>query len=201
MQHCKELIADMRHACQPTNADKNNALVPQVAAGDATARQQMICNNMVFVISRVNAYIRLRPEIEYLRDDMTSAGLYGVCKGVNKIAGGSNVTNATAYLSYWINREILLVLDAEFPEGEEQLIVTMDMDQLSRVDDSFDLVDLRELIYSCSETEQEREMLRLREARLECPEIGVVLGVSRRTAFRMLERIEKRFDKKIREQS
>lgn len=205
MQHCDILIADMHRDCQPTDADKNNAILPSVVSGDASARERLIRDNMVFVLSRVNSYIRRRPEIEYLRDDMTSAGLLGVCKAVNKIVEGTTVSNVTAYLSYWINREILLVLEAEAPviqpDDEEPLVVNTDVDSLSKLDDVFTLVDLREVIYSCCETDEERRLLELREFHgLNCQEIAPLINVSQPTAYRMLTRIEQRFNEKMSQQ-
>jgi RNA polymerase sigma factor (sigma-70 family) len=199
MRYNNELVAEMIRLCRPFNAEKNEELLPQVARGDGDARQQMIEGNMSFVINRVDSYIRRRPEIEFLRDDMTSQGLVGVCKAVNLIARGREVTNATACLSYWINREILRVIERETGgnNSEENGVVLSDntVETISREDTGWRLIDLRDLIYSCCKTEQERQLIQLREQGKDTEAAASVLGVSRATAYRMLKRIERRYER------
>lgn len=204
MKYNNDLVRDMVCLCEPSNDDHNAALVALVAAGDNEARRRLIEGNMSFVINRVGAYIRHYPDIEHLRDDMTSAGMVGLCKAVNNIPRVHTVTNATAYLSYWIRREVLRLISAECPPIDPDRDNTdeeeTDVEQVSRVDCGYSLVDLREVIYLCCQTEVERELVRLREIDgLDCSEIAPVIGVARPTAYRMLRRIEQRFNEKMTE--
>jgi RNA polymerase sigma factor (sigma-70 family) len=205
VKYNNQLVGEMVHLCPPFSMEKNEELLPLVAVRNPSAKQQMIEGNMSFVLNRVESYIRRSPEIEYLRDDMTSVGLVGVCKAVNKIASGTKVTYATGLLSYWINREIMRLLHTErkhCKRDEDPARPDPTVEQITRKDVEPNLVDLRDLIYSCCKTEQERSLIRLREETgLDCQEIGPLLGVSQPTAYRILNRIYRRFERKHRNEN
>lgn len=201
MAYNAQLISDMTQLGEPFNAAKNDDLLPLIAAGDTCARERMIHGNVALACTRVESYIRRRPDIAFMRDDLTSCAIIGVCKAVNKIAAGKAVTNATAFLSYWINREILRALDYEFgnsrtPLNEEGAASDNGCESIRREDEGQALIDARDMVYSCCETSDERRMIEMREAGCDCAEIAQVIGVSRATAYRMLKRIEQRYNRK-----
>jgi len=64
---------------------------------------------------------------------------------------------------------------------------------------SLQLVDLRDLIYSCCLTKTERILIQLRDIEgMDCTEIAPLLHVSKNTVYRMLRVIEERFNRKNR---
>jgi RNA polymerase sigma factor (sigma-70 family) len=227
----RALIADLHSLGEPGSSKQNDLLLPLVAAGDQAAREQMITSNLALVCYRVEFYIRSRLRqglpLECIRDDLTSAGFLGVVTAINRIRDGVQVTNATVMICYWINREIMQVIDKEvnsYPDNEgappDTLFVRppvalceedgtvenlgyqrmeSSVEATGRIDPGFQLVDLRDLIYSCCDTDQERELIRLRETEgMDCAEIAPRLGVSKTTAYRMLSDIEQRFNRKSR---
>jgi RNA polymerase sigma factor (sigma-70 family) len=195
-----ELITALRLG-KPGSTEQNEVLLPLVALGDDAARKRMINGNVALVCARVECYIRLWPVVEYLRDDMTSAGIAGLCEAVNKIVDGHPVTYATGYLSYWINWRIRQLVAREMREAllsdEQHPVVASE--KIARDDPSARMLELRELIYSCCETEQDRQLIELRDKGTEIDEIARLLGVSRATLYRSLKRIETRFEHKCSE--
>jgi RNA polymerase sigma factor (sigma-70 family) len=231
MSYNIELFTELNQLGEPGSRERDRELLPLVAAGDEAARTQMIHSGIALACCRAEFYIRSRLrqrlQIEFLRDDLISAGFLGVVKAVNLIAHGTPTTNVTAMISYWINREIMRVIDKEvdgYPDDEaippaavcirppvalceedgtiENLgyqRTESGIETTGRTDPGFRLVDLRDLIYSCCDTEQERTLIRLREqSGIDCAEIAPLLGVSKNTAYRMLNAIEQRFNRKSR---
>ena len=220
-----ELVAELDCASDPDYRRHNDILLPRVAAGDKAAREQMICGNVTFARYRADFYVRSRYRqevcIKFLRDDLVNAGILGVVKAVNRIAEGVPVTNATAMIAYWIKHEIMRVIEKEVngnPAVDSKphilsLLTPSEVEgngddsndeeprnySLARVDPNFELIDLRDLIYSCCKTEQERILIRLRDVEgMDCTEIAPLLRVSRDTVYRMLRTIEERFNRKNR---
>jgi len=201
MRYSDELMADMRKHCIAPKAGWNNTTLTKVANGDEIARQEIIRNNMVFVIYQVDTYIKSLPNITYLRDDLTSAGFLGVCKAIANVVRGADVIHVASYLNYWIRREILLILREESPhltpDEEGPCIANADMEQISKDDANYSLVDLRDMIYACCETETDRTLVGLRESQgLNCTEIAQHLNMPKRTAYYKLRGIEERFDRR-----
>jgi RNA polymerase sigma factor (sigma-70 family) len=225
MSYNTELVAELDCLSNPNYRQHNDELLPLVVAGDGAAREEMICSNVTFARYQADFYIRSRfrqeVRIKFLRDDLVNAGILGIVKAVNRIAEGTPVTNPTAMIAYWIKHEIMRVINIEVNGRQEKesasfgpltrplLISPSEIEateqgddsainrHLARIDPSFQLVDLRDLIYSCCRTDRERTLIRLREVEgMDCTEIAPFLGVSRDTVYRMLKRIEQRFNQK-----
>ena len=119
-QYNNVLIADVHKATngETLDVEKNMALFRHVVAGDASAREEMIAGNMPLAVTNVESFIRLFPEIAYLRDDLMSAAFVGLVKAVNKMAAGrgprkTNHSAPVEFMGMWINREVADFVDSE----------------------------------------------------------------------------------------
>lgn len=176
---------ELRDYCR----ERGLRLLEQIRNGGEAAGQLLIEKTQPFVRCIAEHYAK-RPGCARWLDEFIDAGMYGLVKSINQVRNGKMVREPGAYFSYWIRREILLVI------AHEQKHRAVGLQEWTRSPES--VTDLRDAIYSCCETDEERQLLELREFHgLECPEIGEILGVSRRTAYRMLERIEQRFNEKM----
>ena len=167
----------------PLSREKNDELYRRVMAGDEHARQQMIEGNMALVSNRVDAFIREHSEAANLRDDLRSAGYVGLVQAVNAMEKHDNPKkpNPTGYLSIAIQREIKRLFDSEsvisVPDRTQRdarkenrqikaPVVQQGIPQSfadRRQDVQQELMELRELLDSCCESDDERTILRMRE--------------------------------------
>lgn len=80
--------------------ETNAAIYARLKSGDANARDELIENNIAFVHSKANLFLRERPYLLYLRDDLVSEGLIELTNAVDTMQanGVSDATNPTAYI-------------------------------------------------------------------------------------------------------
>ncbi len=187
----------------------NDELYPLVAAGDKDAIRKMIEANMSLAISKVDSYIGTYPHVSYLREDMEGEGFLGVTMAVNKMAEAGPIENPnpTGYISYWIMERIGYVVDREITSGltdrgirkkrakqqtvAHQVAMPPVLDIL--MDDPTKLIELREQILSCCETEQDRTIVRMRESRYTDKEIAAALDAPVTTTYMLRRAIYARF--------
>src|SRR4030042_1194127 len=77
----------------PFSREKNNEVYERLVGGNEATRDEMIQGNMALVIVRVDAFLRECPHMRYLRDDLISAGLVGLCEAVDMMQKGKRVEN------------------------------------------------------------------------------------------------------------
>jgi len=203
---------------QSSDHERNERLYPRVMAGDERAREEMIEGNMPLVIVRVNSLIQRNPQFAYLRDDLHSAGFVGLVQAVNKMADeGSAITNPNGYISAAITYEIMKLARKEAEHSGIELVdlPETDMDatddvlrvlhdvpeSLVDVNESavHGLIDLRDMLDSCCESDEERTLLRMREEGYSDREIAEALNLPHITLFRLRKELEERFNQKCRE--
>lgn len=204
---------------QSSDRKRNERLYPRVMAGDEKARQEMIESNMPLVISKVDSYVRRYPQLEHLRDDLHSAGFVGLVRAVNKMAEHkepSNV-NPTGYMSVAITHEFVKLAKKEAVHSGIELADTPESDLDARSDvpevshnipesvvdtnqsAATELVELRDLIESCCETDEERTLIRMREEGYADRDIAKALSMPHTAAYTLRKELEQRFQKKLRE--
>jgi RNA polymerase sigma factor (sigma-70 family) len=187
--------------------EKNNALYPAVVAGDAAARTAMILNNLGLVVTKANALIGRMPSIAYLRDDLVSAGNVGLVQAVNKLSPKVHVGAVNCWLGRAINNKMQDLLPIEHtirvPRQSSALarhngcplaapaIANVLSESLEACSD-FAVVDLRDVMNACCQSDIERQCLRLHEKGYTFQEIGQRLGVSRATANLMFRKVKAR---------
>ncbi len=190
------------------NIQRNNELYPAVVAGDAAAREAMILNNLGLVVTKANALICQVPGVAYLRDDLVGAGNIGLVTAVNQIAAGRvRMKAVNTWLGRVVTRAMLHLLPHEhtIPIPHESRRRARNKNQpieppevvngLSESLETFTdaaVVDLRDLMDVCCESEAERKCLKLHEEGYTFEAIGQLLGTSLKVAFRMFHRLEAR---------
>lgn len=199
----------------------NDLLYPRVAAGDREAMTKMIESNVPFVVNKVDTFIRCFPSAAYLRDDLIAEGMMCLCKAVSKMAedGVKENANATGYISYWIHKGIGLVVDSEAAAGPNESERTRkrkasdgepighrveltagdgEFFDLSHpipdtVTDPMSIPDLKDLIYSCCETEVDRMIVELREQNYTYHEVAKIIELPYTATYMLLRAIYARF--------
>ncbi len=204
---------------QSSDSERNERLYPRVMAGDEKAREEMIESNMPLVISKVESFIRRYSQLEYLRDDLHSAGFLGLVKAVNKMAEHEEPSkvNPTGYISVAITNELVKLATKEAVHSgieladapEYDIDVTDDVPEVShRIPESvvdtkqsvvFELSELRDLLQSCCESDRERTLIRMREDGCSDREIAEALDMPRPSIQRLRKELEERFNQKCRE--
>jgi DNA-directed RNA polymerase sigma subunit (sigma70/sigma32) len=202
------LVNSVRAAgCVSSSRQENDALYPQVAAGDEAAIKRMIESNVGLVIDRVESYIRVFPPVAYLRDDLVSEGLLSLTIAVNRMAeeGPKENPNPNGYMSYWITKAIGAVVSSEgsisIPESQTRVMknrgdsipkyVSLPIEERSI--DPRVMIELRDLIESCCETPEDRMIVEMREKGYVDKEIAAQLNLPHTTVYMMRRDIYARF--------
>lgn len=198
---------------------KNEELYVRVMAGDEQAHQEMIESNMALVGSNVNEYVRKHPEAAHLRDDLRSAGYVGLVQAVGAMAKHRDPENSnpTGYMSVAIRREISRCADNEgtisIPDRtqrearkENRPLAAPAVCQGipksladSAPDAAQELIEIRDLLDSCCQSEDERTILRMREGGYADRDIAKEIGLAHTTTYMMRRELEKRYLRKIQE--
>ena len=199
------------------DAEKNEALFRRVVAGDAAAREEMILGNVPLAVAKVESFIRCFPEVEHLRDDLTSAAFVGLTKAVNQMADGKALKyegnwNPTDCIGAWINRELGELVDTETPirlPPRSKYRARANGDELKApavsnvIPERFKTasyeggMETRDLLDSCCTCEEERIFIAMKEAGHTYAEIAAGIGVSSPTLSRMKERLQTRVQRRL----
>ena len=202
-----------------SDRERNERLYPRVMAGDEKAREEMIQSNMPLVISKVDSYVRRYPQLEHLRDDLHSAGFVGLVKAVNKMAEHKEPSkvNPTGYISVAITHEFVKLAKKEAVHSGIELADTpeIDMDASGDVPEvshnipesvvdtnqsaTTELLELRDMLQTCCQSEEERTLLRMREEGYSDRDIAETLNMPHTTTYTLRKELEERFNQKCRE--
>jgi hypothetical protein len=159
---------------------------------------------MPLVLAKVEGFLRCFPGAAHLRDDFVSVGFIGLVYAVNKIANGKGPRNTdvdapVGFISMWINRELRRLVESEttirVPHESSRLakqrgeILTPPCISDTLHDRSVgpvgvEEVDVCDVMDSCCTGEEERIMLRMREAKSTWAEIVQVIGQPQTTLYK-----------------
>ena len=198
------LVQQLRAASRAATRELNDQLYPLVVAGDKAAAKKMIEANSALAIAKVDSFLRVKPEAEYLRDDLVSAALLGLTKSVSKLAKNCPKAkrNPTGYVSRWVQGFILNCLDAETGNRRRKRSKRRHVAQVVPLDDdiannlSIDprpLANLRELLDAACLDSTDRQIVERREAGYSDHEIASALNLSPTTIHNRRRGIEKRY--------
>lgn len=214
MSYNVALVSSMIANGATASREKNDILWPRVVAGEKSACDEMIQSNMSLVIDKVDSYIRSFPDLAYLRDDLISEGFVGLVYAVNKKMVGSSPrgdkkVNPTGYMSYWIAYHIGLVADKEAALGSctktvrrkrddgrslpRHVPLPKNMESETYDDAGFRILELKDEILGCCETEDDRVIVDLREKGYVDSEIAKTLNLPHTTVYVMRREIYRRF--------
>jgi RNA polymerase sigma factor (sigma-70 family) len=185
----------------------NNELFPLVVAGDPEARETLIKENRPLVVVKADGLIKRIPGVEYLRNDLISAGYVGLVEVVNKLPGSKSRCGAFNKLAgKAITRRMSDLLDIEKtirvprsswsaaknkkrpinpPEVSNALPETLEAVPQSTAD-------LRDVVDFGCHTDDERTCLRMREAKYTFEEIAETLSIKPSQAQRMFAKVKHR---------
>lgn len=192
----------------PSNTEENERLHARLIHGDTGARTRMIEGNMPLVLWRVDSLIKRQPQLNYLYDDLVSAGFVGLVRAVDGVPRlpASDRMMVAGYLSKSIFHALIDEIEWHAPVriprrslarlDDLELPVT-EVRDVSHDCDLLGLVDLRDLLTSCCHCAREREIVRLRESGYSAEEIADQIGVSRATVYRALREIEDRITHRL----
>jgi DNA-directed RNA polymerase specialized sigma24 family protein len=185
---------------------RNNALYPGVVTKDPAAIEAMILNNLGLVVVKVDAFISNVPGVAYLRDDLVSAGNVGLVKAVKKIDRRVRIEAVNLWLARFIVREMHTVLPSErtillprpskMPQNDgrsmEPATIFNALPETLEAPSGLRVIELRDTIEACCESEAERECLRLREEGYTFTEISDMLSIPLVGVKRMFDRLKAR---------
>jgi len=202
---------------KPLTAEENEALYPDVAGGNAVARETMILGNTALALANVESFLRQYFQFAYLRDDLMSAAFIGLTKAVNQMAAGCEIKDSKGWtpvgcMGAWINRELSRLI-----EDERQIRLPHESERLARhkgapiamptvsnmvpergVSASYEEeVEVRDLIETCLQSDEERMFMVMREAAHTYEEITEVLGTSVPTVSRLAQKLDARLQELV----
>lgn len=197
-------------ACFPTGSiETNDLLYPAVTKGDQVAVKSMIESNIPLVVSKVKSYIEQFPHVSHLYDDLMSAGFLGLVEAVNRMSSDRAVDNPhpTSYIGCWVQRRI-----GEIADDQGDVIASHRTQRRARKDDrelpkheplgecNLDIhvdprsmIELRDQIDACCETDEDRAIMDLREKGYSDREISQQLNLPYTTTYMMRREVYSRF--------
>lgn len=194
--------------------DENDHLYPRVFAGDEPAIERMIMGNTALVIAKVDDYLREFPAFEHFRDDLKSAGYVAVVEAVRSMVGAYvENPNATGFISQKIYFALGQLIDSEQgirvpgqtyrkkkAAGKEIRVPlrdgTLEVEHTLQKEGTADprsMVDLRDELDGCCESDVDRDIIRLREEGLSDADIAERLGIPKTTTYMLRRAIYARF--------
>ncbi len=218
-QYNELLIRDVHRETngETLDAEKNVALFNRIVAGDTAARREMILGNVPLAVAKVESFIRCFPEVEHLRDDLTSAAFVGLTKAVNQMAEGCRIKQPenwtpTDCRGAWIIRELGRLTEIEAP-----IHVPQDSARLAKqkgepipvpvvqnvIPERFEVpsyekeLETRDLIEACCRSPEERTLVAMREAGQTYAEIAKVIGRPLSSTYAMAKQLHARVHRKL----
>lgn len=163
-------------------------LAPLVRQGDTVAYKRMIEGYMPLVHSRVNVYLQLFPNIFYLRDDMISEGYLSLVRAVSYIAESDvpKKDNPTSYILTTIIKGIGNYIQSEgtvkIPKHIEDKASVLppvfnNLNENISNEKHKNLIEIRDILEHACQSDLDREIVRLREARYTDHEIAIQLDL------------------------
>jgi DNA-directed RNA polymerase specialized sigma24 family protein len=198
-----ELVKNLRDNYRPGSALTNAELHARALANDQAAREELVGGNASLVITIVNRYLSTNPQHEHLQDELVGDALLALVVAI--YTATSPIRNVTGYFSHVIQHSILATVIAAptiracrgAKYAVPEVTNTYPDEAVSRSEQSTH--DMRELIDACCDTEQDRQIVALREVAHTYDAIVVLTGLARGTIERRIHTIRDRVYKCLRE--
>lgn len=206
---------DIRFWENQATRQSNDEIYPLVALGCPIARDQMIRGNVGLVIAKVDTFLKLLPGFSHLRDDMISNGFVGLVEAVNRMVNEEfvNGANPTGLMAVCIQSHFGKTIEAEqtirvptrtqkrkkskgidlSPPAREFSDYSEEEMEEAFTYDPRNILDLRETLDACCETDEDRKIIEMREQGYVDREIAEVLGLPLTTTYVMRRTIYARF--------
>lgn len=192
-----------------TTREENLLLYKALLNNEPGARDSLILANMPLVTLKVTSFLSCR-QLSHLRDELISVGMLALVRSVDnlRVSGEHLEPNPTGYLGNAIVTELMSFVDSEslmpihrrtrkraVVNGKPIVIpkqVQMDMELIPKPDPML-LVELRDEIDSCCESELESQIIQLRSEKRTDQEIADELHLPRSTVEAMRRSVYQRF--------
>lgn len=204
-----------RFADDKADQERNDAIYPRVVDGDPEAIEEMIVTNQALVVYKANACANEFTNINWLLEDMISAGMVALVEAVNSMVGKEvEEPNPTGLISQYIyfalgdlcDRETTIRVPSstnrmrkvrgmekiETPRRQASVGVGFVLDQ-EGVTDPRALPELWDSIYGACKTENDRAIVRLRSEGYTDQEISDKVGIARSSVHFLRRAIYERF--------
>jgi len=209
-----ELAEQVRQQGEPLTAGENLALYALVRIGDTAARKRMVTGNLPLVVEWVNNFIHDgRMWLEYLRDDLTSAGFLGLVGAVNNLAERVEIVeNPIGYLRAAVVARLFSAIEQNQNVKRPQsggrarrdenwtlpCTVFADLEKLP-VSSEIRVVDLRDFIGACCQNDTERQYVQLKEDGNSCTAVGQLVhpDIPLKTSAKRVERVIHRIETQV----
>lgn len=203
-----------QYSHKTSSREENDALYPRVVAGDESAIQEMILGNMALVAYKVSIYLEQFPHCAHLKEDLLSQGYLGLVTAVRGMVGVQYETpNPTGLMSQSIHYRLGELLDFEsairIPQRtwirkrnsgktikvpvKESSITGDHVLERDGCQDPRTMVDLIDELYGCCETDEEKEIIRLRMEGRGDDEVSTILGLPKTTTYMLRKGIYDRY--------
>lgn len=163
------------------------------------AMQEMVLANVPLVMYKVESYIALYPGLDFLYDDLVSAGILDLTESIERLAnvlqtpeGGGN---PTGYISQRVNWAI-----GEVVENDTKNEIPDNYSPPSRLKiDPTAIVDTRDLLESVCQTREDMIIMEMRERGSTDQEVADRLGIARSSVRVQRHELMQRYDTLVQE--
>lgn len=153
----------------------------------------MIASNIPLVFLKVETYIGLHPSVEFLKDDLVSAGLLSLTQAVQRLSElttPKDKDNPTGYIG---NRIIWGI--GRFIQNDEKQQVPADYHPPYPLEvNPMDIVDTRDLLYAACQTPEDHVIMGMRERGCTDQEVADRLDISRSAVRVQRHELMERYD-------
>ena len=104
-----------------SSGEQNRLLIKKIQEGSSEAREEYITRNIPLVIACVQKFLKTRPAVAYLKDDLLSEGMNALTMASRSISGGRDPKQVYSYLIKSIFRDFIRLIKAEAGEFERPL--------------------------------------------------------------------------------
>jgi RNA polymerase sigma factor (sigma-70 family) len=185
-----ELRANLQHAGQPSTPELNDEFYRRMMLGDLDAKQQLIVRNTALVIAIIESYLHSNPQYEYLRDEFIGDAFLRLVDVIDRLSKSKlhPKSSVSCCLSGMVPNVILNtvagapVIRSNYRATQPApAVVSATNIDIPTAETGCD--DLRDLIDTCCNTDQDRQLIALREEGYTYPEIANLTGSPRRTVI------------------
>lgn len=207
MRYNHELSLDLARYYFPGSDEENKRLYPLVVNGEKQAYQDMINNNIPLALLMVKNFFRQRPQLGYLQDDLIAEAFLHLVKSIDAFTKQNEPSDKepggyiTRSIQHGLQRAAEQVPLIRIPRGNftdpPVVIGDWNFDKIAGIDTN--ILELNDLIESCCKTDLEQKLVALRNQGYFFSEIANLLKTPLSTLEWIMNSIQKRVMKKLKE--
>jgi hypothetical protein len=163
-----------------------------------TKIDDMILANIPLIFAKLEVYIALYGSVQFLYDDLISSGTVALTEAIQKLAGVDTPRdggNCTAFIA----QRILWAMCDTVEQFERQQIPKGYVPPKATVVDPTSLLEIRDLMLFCCQTEEDKIIFEMRERGSKDQEIADRLSISRRAVNLARHEMQQRYETLVRD--